>query len=823
MTITKSWYAKPLYLAVALVLALGMALPVVAEADASSVSQPSVSLSTETLSVNAEYTITFDVDKPVPTTGDIVVTFPSGTTVPAAYADGDVTIQATAGFGTQFVATDALGANVTADATTRVVTIALANMPATGIGEAARVRVVFKTAADIINPSTAGDYTLTVKTSADDTAVTSAAYTIETPTPTALPGIVKVYNASNVLIDQFTGAGALVAAYGITADGFTMEIGPGTYAENLVIANELTVKSTDGAATTIIDGTVDVTKKSTIDGLTIKQAVTIGTVVGSTATDSTVKNCVLKGTGGGLTVALLTLGQKAAVTDCTIDTTGAAAKTGIAVGGADSTISGCTFTTDADDTAAVGLGANATVEDSDFSGTGAVGVGDTAGVTATISGNTFDGLDQAIGNSAGTPTYTIKDNTIKNCTTTTAGAIDITSTGATTEVTITNNTFTDNLGYILEVTANADLVKALFNTFSGNAKTVLNTDAVNTVDVSHNSWDTAPTADGTRITYLPVAASGTSDAAVSIGVATLVGKTTAGVDVTSDVAAGTIAAAKYAANPGGAVPYPALAGGFYDVYVAPGAVAADKVTVKLYNDAVTDNTLVYVWSDLSGAWTKCDTQGVNTISGFAYVTLTTTSAPAILDLAGMPFALVEKPAPAPAGPGLVVLGTPKDGVTGTAINTIPFTWNSVAGADSYIWQLSTDAAQTAWVDRQALTSTAYTYSVTDLDYETPYYWKVTAGKGLALSQGAIKGTVLAVSEIQTFITGEEPAAAIVYTSPYTGETFTDETAFLAHMNYYDAQAQAQTQPAPSWVWVLIGIGAVLVIVTLVLIFRSRKV
>jgi hypothetical protein len=164
-----------------------------------------------------------------------------------------------------------------------------------------------------------------------------------------------------------------------------------------------------------------------------------------------------------------------------------------------------------------------------------------------------------------------------------------------------------------------------------------------------------------------------------------------------------------------------------------------------------------------------------------------------------------------------------DGVTGMAINNIPFTWNSVAGADSYIWQLSTDAAQTAWVDRQALTSTAYTYSVTDLDYETPYYWKVTAGKGLALSQGAIKGTVLAVSEIQTFVTGEEPAATIVYTSPYTGETFTDETAFLAHMNYYDAQAQAQTQPAPSWVWVLIGIGAVLVIVTLVLIFRSRKV
>jgi hypothetical protein len=60
------------------------------------------------------------------------------------------------------------------------------------IGANAQVLIVLT--AGVTNPSTAGSYTLTFATSAENTAVTSAAFSITNPVPAAVQGIASVYN-----------------------------------------------------------------------------------------------------------------------------------------------------------------------------------------------------------------------------------------------------------------------------------------------------------------------------------------------------------------------------------------------------------------------------------------------------------------------------------------------------------------------------------------------------------------------------------------------------------------------------------------------------
>jgi len=140
------------------------------------------------------------------------------------------------------------------------------------------------------------------------------------------------------------------------------------------------------------------------------------------------------------------------------------------------------------------------------------------------------------------------------------------------------------------------------------------------------------------------------------------------------------------------------------------------------------------------------------------------------------------------GPGTGVdLTSPENGATGVAINDIGFTWSSVSSADEYDWVLSANSDLTSPIATvEGLTNTAGAYSGTDLDYETPYFWQVTALK---------EGVVISTSEVGTFTTIAETVVPPPPEEPTT----------------------------PTWVWVVIAIGAVLVIVVIVLIFRTRRV
>ena len=77
-----------------LLASVGLAGAVVAD-----VSQPTVTLSVDTISALSTYTILFQVTEAVPVTGEIVIEFPSDTTVPATFLDAEVRVDTTAGFG----------------------------------------------------------------------------------------------------------------------------------------------------------------------------------------------------------------------------------------------------------------------------------------------------------------------------------------------------------------------------------------------------------------------------------------------------------------------------------------------------------------------------------------------------------------------------------------------------------------------------------------------------------------------------------------------------------------------------------------------------
>jgi len=342
------------------------------------------------------------------------------------------------------------------------------------------VKVTFLTG--ITNPDTAGSYTLTVgsRDTGDvviEAAVTSAAYSITVPTISALPGIVKVYNAAGVLMTQKTGDTAILQAIGAaTATGYVIKIGPGTYDDftdtfDTAVAG-VTFVATGTAAETIWKGDVTVDVASTvIDGITIKGTVSI---TGALADKATIKNCILTKTGTGTTLeTLITYANTIAttptgtITGNIIDTSlGAVKDTGILVNQPGLTISNNTFVVDGATVAA----SDSAINVADTTGTtkitgndvaGASGIGVTvsgAGGTSTITSNTLTNLNVAL-NITAVATVTVQTNTIDACglavsTTVPAGQAAI-QVAVATKVTITNNTITNGPNDIIEVDLNS--------------------------------------------------------------------------------------------------------------------------------------------------------------------------------------------------------------------------------------------------------------------------------------------------------------------------------------------------------------------------------
>ena len=718
-------------------------------------------------------TYDFDADN------TITLTFPDDTAVPASVTGA--TIQASPGW-INGVWEDSVTTNVTwtSNVTDRTVTANLNG--GDQIGEGATVRIEVP---GITNPSAIGDYNLTVSTSAE-AAVTSAAYSVAAPTIAALPGLVQWFNAADVLMSQGTSLEDALTAAG---EGFTVKIGPGTYTGTFATAADaVTIESTGTAAETIIAGSLTIgDADAVVDGLTLTGGVTVSAI------DVTIENSVFS-TAGTL---LANSGAGLVVDACTFAVDGTDATTGISAT-AGTTVSGSTFTVGDGGTAIVGSAIDLT----DSTITGSSGIGAATTGTITIGSTTFDGLDTALSIASGT--VTVDDGSvITNCGVADADPAISVAGGA---VVIKNSEISNSADYAVSVTGGT--VSILFNTITGNTLNV--SQSGGSVDASHNWWGdpagpAALTVTGTVDVSGPLGAdaTGTFDAA-----ANLITKTTVGVDVTT-VGATLIGTANYAVNPQAATPEPALADGFYDVYVVGGT----SVLIKFYNANITENTVVYVWSVLRGDWAACSTQGINSFGGYAFVEVGASSVPAVTDLSGTPFALVEPPTVAdpPAAP---VIGGPVFGTTEAPVKPT-FTWLAVAGATSYEFVLAEEIGQDdkfAIIDYSATTTTHGHVAREELKFETVYNWRVRAIS--AVGAGAwTEGFFTTVSEPE--VAPEQAPPIVIQENPPTP---------APEIILQIPPTEAPVNVIPDFLlWTVVAVGALLIIAVIVLIVRTRRV
>ena len=800
----------------------------------------SLTLSSTTISNSpTTYTLTFNAGVALADGQTITVTFPTGANIASV---AGVTVEATAGIG----GTGSSGAPIAAASAVpvgQVLTITTGG--GTKIGAGSIVQVVVPAVA---NPGTVGTYTLTVATATETTAV-SATFATVAPTISPLPGIVKFYNTSGVPMGQFTGGTAIAQAIAASLTGYTIEVGPGTYTENPTISTTsgsggttsagVILKATGTAAETIIIGNITISAATvTIDGFTIAGNMIIGT----TGDKATIKNCIFTKTGTGTTAeTLITYGNTTAsgtgtITANTIDTSlGAVQDTGILVNQLGLTISNNTFVVDGATVAASDSAINvaATAGTTTITGntiSGASGIGVTvsgAGSTSTITSNTLSNLNVAL-NITAVATVTVQTNTIDACglavsATLTTGQAAIQVAGAT-ALSITNNTITNCPNDIIEVDANADLVNMMFNNMSGNTLGVDNNDGVNTVNATHNWWGAA-TGPATGANAGLVSATGalgtTATGTFNLGLTTLTAATTQKVDVaivTSGGAATTaaiIGVANYSANPGAATPYPAISGGFFDVYVGTPGAAADVATIKFYG-AVTADTVAYVYSTLQGQWAQCTSQGVNTTGGYVWVKTGLTITPAIGDLAGTAFALVTIPASATLA--IPTNLAPEVGATDIPLSPT-FAWSAVTGAAGYYFQMADNANFVAPLvkldgDLGRLIVTAYHY-VPELEYSTAYYWRVksvsgTVGAGDLVESAWVSGVIITMDEpeepLPPVVIEQQPAAPAPIIEPIV-----------------EVITPAATPITPAWIYAIIAVGAVMIIAVIVLIVRTRRV
>jgi len=154
-----------LFMVLALVLSF-VAMPVMAEGPGlSDVTQPTVAVDPATAGVAAKYTIGFTTSTTISSGGTVTVVFPSG--VPTASLLANTTMTA-----------DGSGVSLTTVAgnATQTVVVTVGAQVVAG----SDVVLEFAVGANIVNP-VAGEHTLTVKTSAETTPVTSEKYTILAP------------------------------------------------------------------------------------------------------------------------------------------------------------------------------------------------------------------------------------------------------------------------------------------------------------------------------------------------------------------------------------------------------------------------------------------------------------------------------------------------------------------------------------------------------------------------------------------------------------------------------------------------------------------
>jgi len=812
-------------LGVGLTLALLTSLLLMAAPVSANVSQPTVDLSDDDISATSTYTLSFRINDALVATNTITVTFPDDTDVAGAGVANITGVTYTSGIG--YDSGNAATVTATPDTDDLTVEIKLnsfSNTPA-GIGAMAYVQVVIT---GIINPTEPGAYTLKVQTSEEDTDVESESYDIEAPT---VGGFVYVYNSSDILLATYGGKAGLIAAETagrFTKEGYTIKVGPGTYelSQDLNISGKnLTLESADGAAFTTIYGRIGAgtrygiylatNKGITVDGFTIDDA-SIGVDIDSE--DATVTNCVF--TDADIAgVQIEAGGLNATVSDNVIEDCDSGiifADMGAAqVDLDDVDITGNTIT-------------EANTQGAIVFGEGAWNVDITGN---TITGNEVSGIYFADdGNDVAWQDITISGNTISL---NEGDGIQIAEDDAPpTKLVITQNDILDNDddGVIVAIwDAASDYI--MFNNITGNDNSVINNDTSDDINALFNWWGTTDDDEfdegGTGDIDVEPWLADTQEAVASgskvavDGVTSLDAKTAAGVKVsgvddnTTTKEAAVISAAKYIANPEGALDD---AIGFYDVYVAleTGFNTTD-VTAKLkfYDSAITTSSEANFWT--GDFWAECSDQEAR--DGIIYVTITEDTLPALDELEETIFGVVageavEEGLTAPA------IQAPDIGEKDVVLKPT-MAWGPVPDAIGYDFELADNTLFVLPIVRMTgdlgrlITPFYACIGTEELDYSTYYYWRVKAVSADAESEWS-NGV---------FFTMAEPVEAIppvvVQEAPTLPPITIEQPDII--MPAPQVVLPAETPITPSWIYVIIGVGAVLVIALIVLVVRTRRV
>ncbi len=114
-----------------------------------------------------------------------------------------------------------------------------------------------------------------------------------------------------------------------------------------------------------------------------------------------------------------------------------------------------------------------------------------------------------------------------------------------------------------------------------------------------------------------------------------------------------------------------------------------------------------------------------------------------------------------AVPGALNLTAPANGAVDVPGSGVVFTWDAASGAQSYLFELATDAGFTNIIESATVDTNGHV-SAQSLDPETEYFWRVTASNicGDSATQSASFTTALIVCSTPAQVIPDSPAAGV---------------------------------------------------------------
>jgi trimeric autotransporter adhesin len=159
-----------------------------------------------------------------------------------------------------------------------------------------------------------------------------------------------------------------------------------------------------------------------------------------------------------------------------------------------------------------------------------------------------------------------------------------------------------------------------------------------------------------------------------------------------------------------------------------------------------------------------------------------------------------------------VLTSPSNGFSYVHGMAPAFSWNPIAGASTYKFEVSADATfATTLYSTTTASAGASVPSTVKLADNTNYYWRVKALTPAEGDWSAVSNFSIAAAVITTVPPTQAPPTLTVVLPPVTTTSIVIPPA-----------TTTTTEVNPSYIWAIIIIGAVLVIAVIVLIVRTRR-